>query len=57
MCIRDRKVADIDVDLGEGPETPVENVQTTPVQTPQPGEGQKKKRIKVPAGRTDLLLV
>jgi len=51
------KVVDIDVDSGEEPETPVKNVQTTPVQTPQPGEGQKKKRIKVPAGRTDLLLV
>jgi len=51
------KLADIDVDLGEGPETPVENVQTTPMQTPQTGEGQKKKRIKVPAGRTDLPLV
>jgi len=28
------KVADIDVNLGEGPETLVENVQTTPMQTP-----------------------
>ena len=52
-----KKVADIDVDLGEGPETPVENVQTTPMQTPQTGEGQKKKRIKLPTGRTDLPLV
>ena len=51
------KVADIDVDLGEGPESPVENAQTRPVQTPQTGEGQKKKRIKVPARRTDLPLV
>ena len=42
------KVADMD--LGEGPETPIETVQTMPVQTPQTGEGQKKKRIKVPAG-------
>ena len=28
------KVADIDVNLGEGPETLVENVQTTPMQPP-----------------------
>jgi len=47
----------VDIDLGEGLETPIENVQTTPAQTPQTGEGQKKKRIKVPAGRTDLPLV
>jgi len=29
------KVADIDVDLGEGPETLVENVQTTPMHPPR----------------------
>jgi len=29
-----QKVADIDVNLGEGPEILVENVQTTPMQTP-----------------------
>jgi len=46
-----------DIDLGERLETPIETVQTTPIQTPQIGEGQKKKRIKVHAGQTDLLFV
>ena len=49
------KVADIDLD--EGPETPIEIVQTELVQIPQTSEGPGKKRIKVHAGRTDLPLV
>jgi len=37
------KVADIDVNLGEGPETLVENVQTTPMQTPSKKTVSKRK--------------
>ena len=37
------KVADIDVNLCEGPETLVENVQTTPVQTPSKKTVSKRK--------------
>jgi len=37
------KVADIDVDLGEGAETLVENAQITPVQTPSKTTVSKRK--------------
>ena len=49
------RVADFEKD--EGFDTPIVIVQPKTVRLPQTGERQKKKRIKVPAGRKDLLLV
>ena len=43
--------------MDEEPETPIEIVPTKPVEIPQTSEGPRKRRIKVPAGRTDLPLV
>ena len=49
------RVADFEVD--EEVEIPILAVQPTTRKVPQTGDGQKKKRIKTPAGRTDLPLV
>jgi len=49
------KVADFERD--EEVDTPVVIVQPKTIRLPQPGEGQKRKWIKTPAGRTDLPLV
>ena len=38
-------------------EIPILAVQLSTLKVPQPSEGQKKKRIKTPVGRTDLPLV
>jgi len=49
------QIADIDKD--EGSDTLIKIVQTKPVQILQTGEGQRRRRFKTLAGRTDLLLV
>jgi len=49
------KVADFERD--EEIDTPVVIVQPKPIRLPQPGEGPKRKRIKILAGRTNLPLV
>ena len=43
-----KKVADIEVDLGEGTETPAENVQPTPVQTPKSVRIKRRKELRCP---------
>jgi len=48
------RVADFEKD--EEVEIPILEVQPTTLKVPQTSEGQKKKRIKTPAGRTDLPL-
>ena len=49
------KVADFERD--EEVDTPIVIVQPKTIRLPQPGERQKRKRIKIHAGRTDLHLV
>ena len=49
------QVADIDKDEGSDP--PIVIVQTKPIQIPQTGEGQRRKRFKIPTGQIDLSFV
>jgi len=49
------RVADVESD--EKPQTPIEIIQTKPIQIPQSEEGHRTKRVETPAGRTDLPLV
>jgi len=49
------RVADVDVSEESG--SPIEILQPRTIQVQLSGEGQKKKRIKVLAGRTDLSIV
>jgi len=46
-----------DVDVSEESGSPIEILQPKTIQVQPSGEGQKKKRIKVPAGQTDLPIV
>ena len=46
-----------DFEKVKGVEIPIVIIQPKTIKIPQAGEGQKKRRIKVPAERTDLPLV
>jgi len=47
----------VDFEKDQEVDIPIVIVQPKNIETPQAGQGQKKKRIKVPAGRTNLPLV